>query len=178
LSDGSFQIEDIRTGVYTLIFEKEGYGTRRIYNVPVGISGAPLPEDLSSIRLGQRSTTVTTSIRDSIIGGDIFLIIGVEPAGSPNRPRYVRVFINNLGNAGPENYLAFSNVLETQSGELIFSLNRDELLDIGFQEGQTAYARAYGESFYANDYENPNLDRRVFPNLNPNAANSIFFLVP
>jgi len=177
VSDGSFRLENIPTGVFTLLFKKEGFGTFRIFNYPVGLAGASRP-DLTRINLGQISSTVTTAIQDSIVGEDIFLIVDVDPAGTPDRPRFVRIFFNQLGNAGPEENRAFSGVLETESDQLIFAVSRTDLLDVGFQLGQTVFARAYGESFYANDYEDPTLDRRVFPNLNPNAADPIFFQVP
>ncbi len=172
---GGYRIEDIPIGNYNLVFEKPGFGTFKLTGVNIfGDGGVTIPE----LPLGQISTTAITSIVDSIAGEDIFFTIEVSPAGTPQAPRYVRFFLHNLGNVGPENFTSFSNTLTVESNQFVFAVNQAELIDVGFQVGQTVYIRAYGESFYSNEYDDSTLGRRVFPNVNPNAANSIFFQVP
>lgn len=173
--DGSFLITEIPFGAYTLEFEKDGFGTFKLFNVPIGQGGI---SDIPTLNLGRVSTTKTTSIQDSISGEDIFIKVSVEPAGTPDVPRFIRLFFNDLGNVGPEVNMAFTNVLRVEAETLTFTVNQAELLDIGFGSGQTVYVRAYGESVNANNYEDPNLGRNVFPNVNLDAANSIFFQVP
>ena len=60
----------------------------------------------------------------------------------------------------------------------VFGISSEELNNLGFNSGTTVYARVYGDSFYSNDYEDPNLGRRVFPNLFADTAQSVQFEVP
>jgi hypothetical protein len=58
------------------------------------------------------------------------------------------------------------------------TLSQNDLLNAGFSSGQTLYVKAYGDSFWSNEYFDPELDRKVFPNLNKNAAAAVSFVVP
>jgi len=49
---------------------------------------------------------------------------------------------------------------------------------MGFASGSTVYVKIYGESFYGNDYDEPNQNIRVFPNLNLDSAEAVSFEVP
>ena len=55
--------------------------------------------------------------------------------------------------------------------------SNDELTGFGFSKGQTIYIKAYGESVKGNDYDDPNLRKRIFPNLNATSAAHIFFVM-
>ena len=58
------------------------------------------------------------------------------------------------------------------------TLTQTELINAGFTSGQTVYVKAYGESYWSNEYLDVNLNKKVFPNLNTVSANAVSFIVP
>ena len=49
---------------------------------------------------------------------------------------------------------------------------------MGFSSGSQVYVKAYGESFWGNDYEDTDLNKRIFPNLGEISAEPVMFMVP
>jgi hypothetical protein len=60
----------------------------------------------------------------------------------------------------------------------VLTISGQELNELGFASGSILYARVYGDSYYSNDYDDPNEGRRIFPNLLEDTAQSVQFQVP
>jgi hypothetical protein len=172
---GNFTLSGVTFGTYTLIYEKAGYGTFKKYNVDHRNGNTIISQTTS---LGEVSTTQVTALEAVADGNDIVLSITTDPAGSLGNKRYVRYFLSTDPDVSNENNSYYSGVLLSENNPLNLRLTAGVLSDAGFASGQTVYAKVYGDSFWSNEYEDPDLGRRVFPNINMNAADAVSFVAP
>lgn len=84
---------------------------------------------------------------------------------------------NNNPLVSDTSYTVYTPPIGTSSTIATDGFTNDELTGFGFSKGQKIYIKAYGESLRGNDYDDPNLRKRVFPNLNPTTATAIFFIM-
>lgn len=175
--DGKFTLADVPFGTYTLVYEKTGFGTFRQFNVAHTDTGGPTILT-STTSLGQSSTTAVTALAASVSGTDVMLSITTDPAGSNGNTRYVRYVLSTSPLVSATDYMYVSPGLVAQINPYTGTLTRAALQQAGFGIGQTVYARAYGDSFWSNDYADPLLGRKVFPNLNASSAEAVSFVVP
>lgn len=175
--NGNFTLEDVPFGTYTLVYTKTGFGTFKKFGIEhtntgssTIITGAP--------SLGEVSSTQITDLEANTSGEDIVLAITTNPAGSNGNSRYVRYFLGSDSNVSKENYAYHSPGLISQINPFETTLSRSDLISAGFSSGETVYVKAYGDSFWSNEYDDPDLDRKVFPNLNATSANAVSFVVP
>lgn len=176
-TDGDFTLSDVPFGTYTLIYEKSGFGTFKNYDIEHTNTGSStiITENPS---LGEISTTQITALESSVNGNDIQVSITTNPAGNNSNTRYVRYFLSTNSNVSNENYAYYSSGLVSQINPLIITLSHDDLISAGFSSGQTVHVKAYGDSYWSNEYDDPALGRKVFPNLNMISANSASLIVP
>jgi hypothetical protein len=175
--DGKFVLTDVPFGTYTLVYEKAGFGTFKKFNIAHTSTGlSTIITDTPS--LGQVSTTQITGLEVNVSGDNIILSITTDPAGNSSNRRYVRYFLSANSNVSDETYTYFSPVFISQINPNDITISRDDLVSAGFTSGQTVYVKAYGDSFWSNTYNDPNLQRSVFPNLNINSVDSVSFVVP
>lgn len=176
-TDGDFTLSDVPFGTYTLIYEKSGFGTFKNYDIEhTNTSSSTIITETPS--LGEISTTQITALESSVNGNDIQVSITTNPAGNNSNTRYVRYFLSTNSNVSNENYAYYSSGLVSQINPLIINLSHDDLISAGFSSGQTVYVKAYGDSYWSNEYDDPALGRKVFPNLNMISANSASLIVP
>jgi hypothetical protein len=175
-TNGRFVLSDVPFGTHTLVYEKEGFGTYQKHDVLHENTGMPTPIT-ETPSLGQRSTTETTDFAVEQQAGQVTFQITTEPAGNNANRRYIRYFLGTESTLSEEAYTGFSPVFVTQINPYELTLSQSDLLDAGFTSGQTVYARAYGDSFWSNAYLDPELDRMVFPNLHPNGAAAVSFVM-
>ncbi|WP_154857229.1 carboxypeptidase-like regulatory domain-containing protein [Cyclobacterium xiamenense] len=176
-ANGRFVLADVPFGTHTLVYEKAGYGTFKKYEV-VHENTGPVTAISETPSLGQRSTTEITALAVQLQAGEVTLQITTEPAGNTANRRYVRYFLGTESSLEVEDYQAFSPVFVAQINPFELTLSQSDLLDAGFASGQTVYVRAYGDSFWSNTYLDPDQDRTVFPNIHPNAAEPVSFVMP
>ena len=176
-ADGDFTLSDVPFGTYTLIYEKSGFGTFKKYDIEHTNTGSStiIAENPS---LGEISTTQITALESSVNGNNIQFSVTTNPAGNNSNTRYVRYFLSTNSNVSNENYTYYSAGLVSQINPYLITLSQDDLISAGFSSGQTVYVKAYGDSFWSNDYNDPALGRKIFPNLNMTSANSVSFIVP
>lgn len=176
-ANGRFVLSDVPFGTYTLVYEKEGFGTFKKHEVLHENTGTttPITETPS---LGQRSTTEITDLGVERLAGELILRITTEPAGNSANRRYVRYLLGTESSLDLENYRAFSPVFVAQINPFELTLSQTDLQDAGFTSGQTVFVRAYGDSFWSNAYLDPELGYTVFPNVHPNAAEPVSFVMP
>jgi hypothetical protein len=175
-ADGNFTLIDVPFGTYTLLYEKTGYGTYKRFNVEHkdGITFIP-----DAPALGQKSTTTITNLTvGSNSNFPVILGATTDPVGSRADTRYIRYFFSTDSNISSDNY---ESVLETFPVNITpynLNLSQASLDALGFPSGSTVYVRCYGESFWGNNYSDPNLGRDIFPNLNQNSATAVSFVMP
>lgn len=173
--DGKFFFKQLDYGTYSLMFEKNGYGTY-VLNGVVHQKG---DTHLGIVpKLGMHSTTAITKLEDSVLGAVINIAIYTQPAASSNRPRYFRVFFGYSDNVSFEDYVAYSGVITTNTQPATYSISMHKLLDWGFKPGDKVWIKAYGDSYYSNAFIDPIKGVHVFPNLNMNSAQAISFTMP
>lgn len=177
-STGSYTIENVPTGNYTLVFEKAEYGTFRMFDInhnatgttPVGVTPS----------LGKISTTTITALSAAPNGSAMSVLTTTSPAasGSAANRRVVRYFLHTANTVNNTTYTAYTQALQIGITPYPKIFTREELNSLGFASGSTVWVKAYGESFFTNEYDDPTTNRRVFPNLNPTSAAAVSFVVP
>ena len=74
--------------------------------------------------------------------------------------------------------MSYSAGLISQNNPYEHTIEANVLADMGFVSGDTVYVKAYGDSFWSNEYVDADLNKKVFPNLNTTSADASFFIVP
>ena len=170
-TNGSFIIENVPLGSINLSYQKQDYGTFKVFNIPHQTSGTGTILTIDPT-LGKQSTTAINVVTSEVVGSNVRLTVETDPPANSSNFRFIRIFLSNASNVSSENYSA---VLETrQIGSTQVTLSSSELSDLGFISGQTVFIAIYGESFYSNDYEDPSVGRRIFPNLNVTSTSTSF----
>ena len=171
---GSFLLADVPHGSATLTYEKSGYGTYKYFisNLTADLIIADNPS------LGKLSQTKVITCSVSTDGSEV--IISSVTNGTNTTKRYLRYFLGTDDQVNDENYTAVTSGFESDpnSNPAKHLFTKQDLIDLGFASGSQVYVKVYGDSFWANDYEDPSLNRRVFPNLNESSAEPVMFMVP
>ncbi len=175
--EGEFTLTDVPFGTYTLIYEKPGFGVFKKFNIEHSNTGSSTLI-AGTPSLGQSSSTQTTDLTASVNGNDVVLSVTTNPAGSNGNSRYIRYFLSTSSNVDAENYTYFSPGLVSQINPKEITLTTSDLSNAGFSSGETIFVKVYGDSFWSNEYDDANLGRKVFPNLNPSSANAVSFVMP
>lgn len=176
-AEGRFVIPDVPLGTFNLVFKKNGYGTFKLFDVVHTADNRPTV--LSSIpSLGAISTTQVTSLNSSVTANLVTIEATTSPAGSMASTRYLRFFLHSAANVSDVFYSAYLPTLVSRINPYVKTFTKAELNALGFASGTTVYVRVYGDSYWSNQYDDPELDRRVFPNLNDKAASAVSFVVP
>lgn len=173
--DGKFTLTDVPFGTHTLVYEKTGYGTFKRFNVEH--KGNTFIPDAPS--LGQNSTTSITNLTVSS-STNFPVIIGAttNPSGSQGDTRYIRYFFSTDSNISSDNYENVLGTFPAQINPFKLNLSQDSIDALGFTSGTTVYVKCYGESFWSNQYDDPDTGTTVFPNLNSNTVATVSFIVP
>lgn len=174
-SNGQFVLEDVPFGTYTIEYEKAQYGVFKKFNFSHQVNANAITEIPS---LGKTSSTEITDLLVNIVNGQVVFSITTSPAGNNSNRRYVRYFLSTSATVSNSNYMYHSPTFISQINPYQSTLTQTELINAGFTSGQTVYVKAYGESYWSNEYLDVNLNKKVFPNLNTVSANAVSFIVP
>ena len=174
-SNGQFVLEDVPFGTYTIEYEKAQYGVFKKFNF-IHQGNANAITEIPS--LGKTSSTEITDLLVNIVNGQVVFSITTSPAGNNSNRRYVRYFLSTSATVSNSNYMYHSPTFISQINPYQSTLTQTELINAGFTSGQTVYVKAYGESYWSNEYLDVNLNKKVFPNLNTVSANAVSFIVP
>lgn len=175
---GNFTLNDVPFGTYTLMYQKNGFGTFKRFGLSHADTGTGITQLNEIPSLGELSTTQVPNLEARVEGSDVFLSVTTNPGGNNSNSRYIRYFLHTNTNVSNENYTYFSSGIVSRINPLELTLNAQDLINAGFTSGQTVYAKVYGDSFWSNHYEDPELGRTIFPNLNGTSANFVSFVVP
>lgn len=176
-SDGDFTIENVPFGTYTLSFTKTAYGTFKYFDVTLTESGGNY-NITEAIDLGQKSDLTVSNFTVYISHGNIDYIGDVDPAGTVDMPKYVRIFYDMNENVSSSNYSYYSEAYQVVGSDFEIPITKEKLIEEGFESGSTVYLKIYGESYWNNSYEDPSIGKIVFPNLSPNSPDAVSFIVP
>ena len=176
-TDGKFTLSAVPFGTYTLVYEKAGFGTYKLFELNHSRSGATT--NITNVpSLGQTSTTQITDLTASVNASDVILTITSNPGGSNGNSRYMRYFLSNSSDVSDQSYTYYSDVFVSSINPKEISLSASDLSAAGFSSGETVFVKAYGDSYWSNSYDDLDLERRVFPNLNPSSAAAVSFQMP
>lgn len=177
-ANGRFTFVGVPYDSYELSFLKSGYGTYRIF----GLSHDSATTQIPHFSVGRTSTTTVTILN---VAGNTFqgepgvrftYMIGSVPTTTSRA--FVRYFLGTNNNVSPTNYTAFSELINFTNNSAETGFTTRALISMGFSSGQTVWVRMLGDSWRSNDYFDPNLRRRVFPNINTTSPAAISFVVP
>jgi len=174
---GDFTIEDVPFGTYNLLFDKTGYGTYKYFNASLTETGGPL-NLAETLDLGRQSDLTITDFIVHISHGSIDYTGTVDPTGTENDPKYVRIFYSADSTVSSSSYTYYSEAYEITDSTFEFPITKEELIGEGFDSGTTVYMKVYGESYWNNSYEDPASGEIVFPNLSPESPETVSFIIP
>lgn len=176
-ADGNFIIENVPFGTYNLFFEKTGYGAYKYFNATLTETGGPL--NLSeTIDLGQQSSLIITDFMVHISHGSIDYTGTVDPEGTADTPKYVRIFYSADSTVSSSNYSYYSEAYEITTSTFEFPITSEKLNEEGFASGSTVYMKVYGDAYWNNSYEDPISGDMVFPNLSIDSPETVSFVIP
>jgi len=176
-SQGDFTLSEVPFGSYTLVYEKSGFGTFKKFDLEHTNTGSSTVVETPS--LGQKSTTSVTNLTVSS-NANFPVILGAttNPAGNQANTRYIRFFFSTDSDVSHENYDSYLETFPANISPYNLNLSQASLDALDFASGSTVYVKCYGESFWGNSYSDPDLNRDIFPNLNPTSAPAVSFVVP
>lgn len=176
--NGNYSLKNVDFGNYTLSYSKQGYGTY-LTNF-AHRNECQLANQVPQYFLGQRSTTTITSLSVQPIVSSIKIDVTINPAGTDEQPRYYRLFFKNQNDVSNSSYDVQSGLLVTNTNAGTTNLSIGDLHGLGFQPGETIYVKAYGDSFYSNDYFDLDQDEPIilYPNTNIVTVPDVEFVTP
>ena len=162
-NEGIYELQQVEKGTYTLSFEKSGFGVFKLYNVDHNSNEPTIITN--SFSFGEKSTTSVSLLLASVSQDTLILNTTLDQNASIGNPRYVRVFFGTNSDLSHEKYDYYSPAYVKQINPFTIKYTSSDLIAMGFQKGQKVYVNVAGDSFYANDYYDPDLERQIFPNL-------------
>ena len=179
-ADGRFTFDDIPFDSYNLSFAKSGYGTTKIFGIQHNSSAA-----VTTVPLVQFGAVCGTSVTAFSYSGNTYngvpgasYTYSFNPAPNSTNRAYTRVFVSTDATVSNTNYVDFTDLKSASNNNVTGWLTADELYGMGFNSGQTVFARLYADSFKSNEYVDPATGKTVFPNLNTTTTAAISFIVP
>jgi len=177
---GTYEINNLASGTYNLIYSKVGYGTYKRFNVQV-LSGSNATILNGIDFLGQKSTTEISAldVNFNAIDSTYNIECSIAPVPDAINQRAFRLFFGKTNTISAQDYqFTPSNtwLSSTASGQ-ITGYPRSQLYNNGFTAGETVYVIAYGESIRTNSYTDPLTNKKVFPNINLAAPSNVVTFV-
>ncbi len=172
---GKFMLENVPFGTYTLVYEKEGYGTFKYPGIEHKAGGTFLSDTPS---LSQLSTTQVTDLKVTTSTASVQVAVTTTPGGTSSNRRYLRFFFSIQNTVSSTNYLAVSPTFISQENPYSRTFLAAELAALGLTSGTEIFVRAYGDSFFSNSYTDPVTKKAVYPNLNPTTVPVVSVKIP
>lgn len=172
---GKFVLEKVPFGTYTLVYEKEGFGTFKRPDVEHKAGGTVLTDTPS---LGQLSTTQVTDLKINTSASSIQVSVSTNPAGNNANRRYLRFFFSTQNTVSSTNFLAASPTFVSLDNPFTRTFSTAELAALGVTSGAVVFVRVYGDSFFSNSYMDPFTKRTIYPNLNATTVPAVSVTIP
>jgi len=181
-ANGKFTFDNLPFDNYDLQISKSGYGNKKIYGIIHAATSTSSDTMIPLVGFGKLSTTTIASFSTSgnNFAGEpgVGFTITFNPAPSTSNRAYIRYFFSTSADVSSSKYTAVSDLKTYASNNSFAGFTVSDLAAMGFVSGQTVYVKAYGDSFQSNDYTDPSIGKRVFPNLNLTSPNAISFIIP
>ena len=177
-SNGQFVLNNIPIGTFHLVYEKEGYGTYKSIHTRSAVNTASTIFFDVTPSLGKISSTRITDLQLETRGDSILLHITTDPPGFASRLRYVRLLFSTDSNIDHQHFESFTAPTGIGINPFTKFISMALLRNLGFQSGQTVYIRAYGDSYFTNEYFNYATRESILPNLNADAAPAVSLVIP
>lgn len=161
--EGNFTFEEVPKGTYSLSFEKDGYGTYKVFEVDH--TGDENTFFTSSPSLSEKSTTSVSDVEAELEDESIVIETTLVQDANNSEPRFLRFFFSTSSDLSATKYEAYTDVYKVQINPSAHTFTRDILIKMGFETGETVYVKVVGESVFGNDYEDPDKEMRIFPNI-------------
>ncbi|WP_298315988.1 carboxypeptidase-like regulatory domain-containing protein [uncultured Aquimarina sp.] len=174
--NGNYSLKNIPFGTYTLVYEKEGFGTYKRFDVEHTDVGefTLIPEQL---KLGQISNSIITE-NTVVVNGNFIILTVTRPETEDLLVKRLRIFYHNSEDVSNEIYTEFSPIVGTTSNPANLTFSIAFFTNLGFEPGDTLWFKVYGDNFYSNSYIDPDLGVTVFPNVNPITADAVSIVIP
>jgi hypothetical protein len=178
-SAGRYELMNLSTGTYNIIFSRNGFGT--VQQQGVQFLGGSNPAFNDAVEMSQLSSTMVTGISISITGTGIDAQVRVsgtiDPAPSADFRRGVRLYAGRNASVSPTNYIysSYFESLVTPFSRILFYSSPQEA---GFPSGSTLYVAAYGESVSDYGWFDISTGLMIYPALNGNKSNVATAIIP
>lgn len=176
---GQYSLAGLETGVYTISFTANGFGT--FLQPRVGFVGGGTGQ-VAPIDLSQKSTASITGVAATPnVTGDTILITGNMNSLPLGAARSIRLFFSTSPTPAATIGQYTVTTLKTGFSTTPFTYRLTgadlESLRNNFSAGSTVNLAAYGDSFYENSYEDSTSGQTVYPNLSA-PSNVASFTMP
>jgi hypothetical protein len=175
-NDGRYTLEDVPFGTYTLVYEKTTYGTFKKFDVELNSGNAPL-QFTQNTSLGQMTSNTVNTLSVNVVGDTVFVETNT-PGGSVANDIYYRSIFSNTMGVSLSQLEGYTPTYISRNSTGNLKISKDELEDFGFTSGQTVYVKSVAESFFSNDYYDPDKAMHVFPNANETGSTELSFTMP
>jgi hypothetical protein len=173
---GMYIIRNVPFGDCSLVFEKPGFGTYVMDGIKHTADGKPT--FISAVPFLSMKSTTTIKVLDREVSGDtIFITVITNPPATAKTNRYIRLFFDDHVSVTDSTYKSCSEQFTAGKVPFTIELKKEYFYNMGYVPGQTVYVKAYGDSFYSNDYFNKD-SVKVFPNLNHETPPALSFILP
>jgi hypothetical protein len=181
-NDGNYILDNIPTGTYNFLAEKQGYGTSHLQGLALVGGHEPL---YIYYRINEKSTTllnnITLSLDTSILNYSQVRINGVVSHTFPYTTYYFNIrafaFLGKTPGVSSADYvqLASFNINVPSGSNISEAIYYDKSL---FPSGSTMYARVYGVAAYDFGYLDAISNKNIYTSLNENGSDVAFILLP
>lgn len=162
--DGSFLIPNVPYfNNYTISYEKEGFGSYKIYGYEHEYTGAA-GEIEDTPRLSKKSGAYCTALFTNVVDENIEFQLAVA-GSSDNGKRVFRLLFHTIPLISNETFSHNSPKYTLSASSQSITLSKEILEEMGLESGVSYYVQAYGDSYYSNSYFDDYAQRKVLPNL-------------
>lgn len=148
---------------YTISYEKEGFGTYKVYGFEHEYTGAAGEID-ETPRLSKKSSAYCTALFTNVVDEDVEFQLAVA-GGSDGGKRVFRLLFHTITLISNETFSHHSPKYTLSSNSQSITLTKEMLEEMGLESGISYYVQAYGDSYYSNSYFDEYAQRKVLPNL-------------
>ena len=182
---GKFALPNLVMGTYTLTYERNGYGTKKVFEIHhIGGTLAPNPvppEFIRAISTTQvNNLKVLKATKYSTSSGLVFAATRIDDKGSACNCRMAHIFFSQDPNPSSVKHTADLVIpVGNETGKEF--TNSERFLDSAdyvkgatpFKTGETVYAVIYGSSSTSYGYFDPATEQFYYTALNPNPGNIV-----
>jgi hypothetical protein len=176
---GSYTLDDMRTGTYTLTYSGVGIGTFLRPEIAF-IGGGTQFLGIQGLSTASTASVTGLAATSSVSAGTLKITgsIAPPPAGLS---RLVRLFFGSAStvSAAAADY-SLSTSFKTTTGVLSVAITDTTLANLraAFGTGTPAYVIGYGDSFFTDSYVDTATGNTVYPNVSTTPSNIVAFIVP